>query len=141
MAGIMRQIIPSLSTFFPTGKSLLEGLWGEGTLQPGRTTFYKAWTEEGTPAEPAGGRFKGFYMRGGFFAVPYRYEYSVDFRRPDNTIDTHFFSVWRATPDAAATIEEDMSLVWEAKAEKYKALGIPENITVYRAYFYAGARP
>jgi hypothetical protein len=145
MTAIMRRMIPSLSTFFPTGKALLEAFWGEATLQPGRSTFYKVWAEEATPAESEKSRFSAFYERGGFSDYPYRYEYSVDFRKPDGTTETRYFSAWRATPDAASTVEEDLESAWAGKDEyargdsSARGLGTPTAFKVYRAFFYAGA--
>jgi hypothetical protein len=145
MTGILRQLVPSLSTFFPTGKALLQAFWGEGTLQPGRSTFYKVWSEEATPAEVEKSRFTAFYEHGGFAEYPYRYVYSVDFRTPEGETETRFFSVWRSTPDAASTVEKEMEEVWAGKDEyargdsSARGLGEPTAFTVRRAYFYAGA--
>jgi hypothetical protein len=145
MTGILRKLVPSLSTFFPTGKALLQAFWGEGTLQPGRSTFYKVWSEEATPAEVEKSRFTAFYEHGGFADYPYRYVYSVDFRMPEGETETRFFSVWRAKPEAASTVEEDVAKVWAGKAETTRTgqliqdLGVPVAFRVRRAYFYAGA--
>jgi hypothetical protein len=114
-------------------------------LQPGRSTFYKVWSEEATPAEVEKSRFTAFYEHGGFADYPYRYVYSVDFRTPEGETETRFFSVWRAKPEAASTVEEDVAKVWAGKAETTRTgqliqdFGVPVAFRVRRAYFYAGA--
>jgi hypothetical protein len=145
MTGILRELVPSLSTFFPTGKALLQAFWGEGTLQPGRSTFYKVWAEEATPAEVEKSRFTAFYEHGGFAEYPYRYVYSVDFRTPEGETETRFFSTWRANPEATSTVEEEEAKRWAGKAETTRTgqliqeLGPPVAFKVHRAHFYAGA--